>query len=216
MIKKCSKCGILKDRGEFYGDKYTKDGLCRQCKDCHLEYRQTHKKEISENHKRWYKKNKPKKDAQNREWYFNHEEHMQEYRENRKEEMAEYGKERYQLIREKRLAQVKEYHQEKPEVARKANRKRRDRKKFVNEKNLTVVDEKCIKELFDHRCFRCGDIDHLQIDHHYPLAAGYPLTRDNAVLLCRSCNASKGAKLPKDFYDEAMLDELEHILGINE
>ena len=44
--------------------------------------------------------------------------------------------------------------------------------------------------------FICGATEDLTIDHHYPLSKGFKLTRDNAVLLCRSCNSAKRDILP--------------------
>lgn len=38
-MKRCSKCGKLKDESEFYHHKSSKDGLTHQCKQCMSEYR---------------------------------------------------------------------------------------------------------------------------------------------------------------------------------
>lgn len=37
-MKKCSKCGIKKDKKEFYSYKKNKDGLRGQCKKCYVKY----------------------------------------------------------------------------------------------------------------------------------------------------------------------------------
>lgn len=42
-MKKCSKCGQIKDKSEFYHHRATKDGLTPQCKQCMTEYRHSHK-----------------------------------------------------------------------------------------------------------------------------------------------------------------------------
>lgn len=39
-MKRCSKCGIEKDEGEFYKNKKTKDGLHCSCKECDKTYKQ--------------------------------------------------------------------------------------------------------------------------------------------------------------------------------
>lgn len=42
-MKRCSKCGLVKEESEFYHHKTTKDGLTLQCKQCMTEYRHSHK-----------------------------------------------------------------------------------------------------------------------------------------------------------------------------
>src|SRR4030042_4716526 len=48
--------------------------------------------------------------------------------------------------------------------------KRRGFKKNVNE-IISLKDIKYIKEQFNNQCFNCESIDHLEIDHYYPLSA---------------------------------------------
>lgn len=100
-----------------------------------------------------------------------------------------------------------------PDKVRAMSRTRRARKEEVKE-NYMSSDETFTKDLFDHRCFLCGSGSDLAIDHHFPLSKGHALTRENAVLLCKSCNSLKGAKLPEEFYLADKLLELEKILGI--
>ena len=45
-----------------------------------------------------------------------------------------------------------------------------------------------------------------------PLSAGYALEENNAVVLCRSCNSSKGIKQPEEFYTTVQLTKLYGIL----
>lgn len=42
-------------------------------------------------------------------------------------------------------------------------------------------------------CVQCGATSELEIDHVIPWSRGGADTADNAQVLCRSCNASKGA-----------------------
>ena len=65
---------------------------------------------------------------------------------------------------------------------------------------------------FGNRCFNCNSENNLTVDHHMPLSAGFPLEENNAVVLCRSCNSSKGTKLPKEFYTKTQLKELQNVL----
>lgn len=94
-----------------------------------------------------------------------------------------------------------------PEADRANCRRRRAKRLAVNE-NYTITDAQYTKTLFNNVCVNCGSSDHLTVDHHYPLAHGHALTRQNAVLLCNTCNCSKGDKLPEEFYTK---DKLEYI-----
>ena len=45
MLKKCSKCGILKELDQFHRDKQTKDGHCFSCKECNNKQHRKHREE---------------------------------------------------------------------------------------------------------------------------------------------------------------------------
>jgi len=89
--------------------------------------------------------------------------------------------------------------------------RRRDRQCNLNT-YLSSEDIKYIRLRFDNQCFKCGDKDDLTIDHHRPLGRGYGLSVNNAVLLCRSCNSSKGIRMPWDFYAP---EELEYLSSLS-
>jgi len=74
----------------------------------------------------------------------------------------------------------------------------RNAKVKLNEK-FSKADERIARDSFNGKCYVCGSIKSLAIDHHVPL------TLANAVLLYRSCNSKKGKKLPQQFY---MLERL--------
>jgi hypothetical protein len=76
----------------------------------------------------------------------------------------------------------------------------RDRTEISSINPLSAQDIESIYSTFQSKCFRCGSTDRLAIDHHHPLTHGHPLSLSNAVLLCVSCNSSKGTKDPKEFY----------------
>jgi 5-methylcytosine-specific restriction endonuclease McrA len=84
-------------------------------------------------------------------------------------------------------------------IYRQRDRRRRERKRGLD-LQLSTNDIRLIYERFDHKCFNCGTAERLEIDHHYPLSKGFGLSLENAVLLCRSCNAAKHTKLPEEFY----------------
>ena len=47
---------------------------------------------------------------------------------------------------------------------------------------------------YGRKCAQCESTDHLEKDHIHPIALGGANTIDNIQPLCRSCNASKGAR----------------------
>ena len=56
-MKKCSKCKLEKEEGEFYKCKANKDGLASWCKNCYKEYQRTEKwKEYIKKYQREYRK----------------------------------------------------------------------------------------------------------------------------------------------------------------
>ena len=105
----------------------------------------------------------------------------------------EYGKRKETIIRSKK------WRKNNPEYLRMIARKRRAMKKKIKE-NYTIKHSVITFNAFNNKCYNCKSTEKLEIDHHRPLSKGYPLTLKNAVILCRSCNSSKGNKSPEDFY----------------
>jgi len=128
-----------------------------------------------------------------------------------KEQISADGKERYAENREQKLAKNKEWYAKNPEkrkaMGRKKMRKRRARLAGVQE-NFDKKSEDLVFDIFNNKCFKCGRLDHLSIDHHYPLSSGNALNLGNAVLLCIPCNSSKGIMDPKDFYTKKEIKQL--------
>jgi len=96
---------------------------------------------------------------------------------------------------------------------------------IVKDENLDVA---AIFGRFDSCCFNCDqdldieDPEQYDIDHTLPNKLWWPLTNDNATLLCSSrtkefkgCNNSKHAKWPNEFYDDDQLRELSDLTGID-
>ena len=82
-------------------------------------------------------------------------------------------------------------------------------KKFEVNEYYTKADETYTMKLFNHQCAKCGSKEELCIDHWMPLSKGYALSRENAVVLCRSCNSSKGGKLPEDHFPAGFIELIE-------
>lgn len=98
----------------------------------------------------------------------------------------------YRLYAKKNPDKIRAY-------SRKNERRRNQLKRNIKEV-YTISDEETTYKLFGRRCFKCGKEEDLNIDHFYPLSKGHALKITNAVVLCGSCNKSKGAKDPLIWY----------------
>ena len=212
--KTCTKCGEEKPLDQYSQNGKRADGSQKyrpDCKDCVREryaaYYRKHGERIRSNVSA-YRKENPHKVRETR---------ARHYRENREEILAYHARlriERADELRERRAARYAENPDKYREAQAPRNRRYRARKAAVQE-NYTAADKAYTMDLFNHQCFRCNAEDNLAIDHHYPLSKGHALTRENAVVLCRSCNSSKGDKLPEDFYRGWEIAVLEALLGIS-
>jgi 5-methylcytosine-specific restriction endonuclease McrA len=90
---------------------------------------------------------------------------------------------------------------------KKSAEKRKEIEKELNE-NFTGAQVQEQLELFGHKCFNCGTIKELSTDHLYPINMGYPLTEENCIILCKSCNSSKGDRDPEVFFTPKQFDSL--------
>lgn len=188
-MKICLTCKISKNESEFYSDKRNRCGLDSYCKKCH-------NKRVCE-----YAKTPKGKDIR------------------KKYSESDIGREKIQQFRtsaEGRLSHKnsnKRY--AKTPNGRLANqqklRRYRERKNNLD-LALTNIEVDLIYKRFLFQCFKCESKNRLEIDHHYSLSSGHGLALNNAVLLCRSCNASKGNKDPEDFYTSEQLKCLNEVL----
>lgn len=89
---------------------------------------------------------------------------------------------------------------------------------FLEGENQTI-DIQDLFERFEHKCFKTKktlDIKKRRtwtIDHILPSKWLYPLIKENAALLSREANDSKGEKWPSQFYTNNELIELAKITG---
>jgi hypothetical protein len=108
------------------------------------------------------------------------------------------------------------------EQHREASQKRRLYTQFEDPAKLSI---ETIYKRFGHKCFKCnadlaGDLDADitkklgNLDHTLPVFYLWPLTTDNATLLCRQHNGEKAEKWPRAFYTEAELRRLAALTGI--
>lgn len=243
-MKKCSKCGELKDFSEFPKRKDSPDGFRNECKACRLNYQRKWNKEGS--NKIEYKDSEGKKQCrkcmkilnadefgstkytkdglksyckyckrqESNEWRKKNPNYNEEYRRENLEKRKEYGIEYYRknkkilTIKNKEYVeknkksvseQKKRWYDKNKEKVKENKRRRRARIAGCDER-YTAGDERITLVAFDNKCFNCSCTSNLHIDHHRPLIDGYPLSIGNAVVLCETCNKSKGTKSPEDFY----------------
>ncbi len=186
--KECSKCLKLKNLSEYYFEKKRKKYKA-QCKECRKIY-------INKNYNKEYTK-----------------EHNKKYQEENKENLSNIYKEKYKKNKDNILKKRKIFYKENKEKFKAAGIRRRAKKREIN-CNYSKDDILYTQELFKGQCFNCKSKENINIDHHNPLLLGFALSRNNAVLLCKSCNSSKGSKMPHYFYSTIQLNILEETYKI--
>lgn len=83
------------------------------------------------------------------------------------------------------------------------------------------IDSERIFDKFGGKCFNCGlalrytttGQKAFHLDHTLPVRLLWPLTTDNATLLCSNCNNQKHDRWPSDFYDVPKLKTLARLTG---
>lgn len=84
------------------------------------------------------------------------------------------------------------------------------------------INSKKIEDRYGHRCFCCGrdlskvaDRREKPLDHTLPVYYLWPLSTENATLLCRDCNGNKSGAWPSKFYDDSQLKKLSVLTGFD-
>lgn len=83
------------------------------------------------------------------------------------------------------------------------------------------IDSRVVYERFKRRCFSCSlELDYsssgtrrFQLDHTLPARLLWPLTTENATLLCGTCNRAKHGLWPSEFYKSAKIRPLARLTG---
>jgi len=179
ITKVCIRCGKKKFLIEYHKDRQKRDNRTSRCKACIRLLPHVYYAD----RKRIYNTINKEKIA----------EYQKIYKENNSKYLKKY---------------ISDYNKVNSSKARERSRKRRELKYNINER-YDKNDEIFTLKLFGEKCFKCSNIENLSIDHHYSLYSGNALTRNNAVVLCRSCNSSKGKRDPKNFYSKKELIILE-------
>lgn len=91
------------------------------------------------------------------------------------------------------------------------------RRIYVELGGTTHFDQQIVRRRFDNKCFQCGvdvaDEGKAQFDHTLPVLFLWPMTSENATLLCGPDNGAKGARWPSEVYSERKLRELSVLTG---
>lgn len=96
------------------------------------------------------------------------------------------------------------------------------RKMYLDLSGGQKINSKIIHERFQDKCFKCGkDLTNVTsskerpLDHTLPIYYLWPLTTDNATLLCMDHNAEKSGKWPSEYYPPSELKKLSVTTGID-
>ena len=178
ITKKCTKCGKMKNVGDFY--KYQ-----NRCKKCTIEYtkEKTNKElkkeydqarrilkadELKEQKRIYFQKNKERLTLNNKSYVQQHLENMREYcrkwKRNNKEKVNENTRNRRARIR-------------------------------GNGGKLSVSDWMSVLDKYGKACLKCGSTERIEVDHVIPIALGGRNEKENVQPLCRTCNARKNDKI---------------------
>jgi hypothetical protein len=103
-----------------------------------------------------------------------------------------------------------------PDQHREAAQKRRLYLDLAGAQKISISE---IFDRFNHRCFKCkkrlaGPRDG-RLDHTLPVLFLWPLTSENATLLCKEHNAEKSGKWPSRYYSKRELKQLAIVTGIS-
>lgn len=208
--KICTKCSQEKDVSAFYKQKGCRFGVHSKCKDCfRKKFREAYKdpskaKAAKENAKKRYAR--VKKTARYREIVKNAKKRWLSNPENK--EKRRLGslrwKEKNPLAAQLLWREWAKKNQNRIKAWRRSPKgkmcfaeSQAKRRAFYRQVvcSLTMQEWQTIKKGQFFRCAFCKKKKKLEMDHIHPLSKGGHHIKENIQGLCRSCNASKGAKI---------------------
>lgn len=94
------------------------------------------------------------------------------------------------------------------------------RRMYLDLSGSRKIESENIYKRFSYRCFKCGkDLQGVgtkerPLDHTLPAVFLWPLTTENATLLCREHNSEKSDKWPSAYYSDSELRNLAVLTGV--
>lgn len=200
---------------------------CKSCKKAYdREYRLKNKEKMKAKQKEYFQKNKEKRLAYHKTWREENQEHLEKYRKVNKDRTTEFNKKYWAENKEQVKKKIAKWRKENKERIRQYRKENRERDR-LQQKKWTQSDrgnklsrlktnayrarkrklpndftpqqwEECIQH-FDNGCAYCGEKSELlEQEHFIPVSKGGAFTKNNIVIACRTCNASK---TDRDFFE---------------
>lgn len=220
--KRCTHCNETKPVAEFYRCKGNRDGYNAWCKACHREHARTpevqearraymHEWNTSEHGRTLKAAHVLSDEAAARRLERQRGDEARErsrlwYRENNERARASEAERRAQPGHAERHQEyLRAYYTRPYALAKRREVSRRvaqERLALLRALPATLTEEEwtgCL-EHFDWSCAYCGaQAERLEQDHFIPITADGPYTASNIIVSCRTCNASKGNRMPQDW-----------------
>lgn len=129
-----------------------------------------------------------------------------EYREKNSKKLADYNK-NYQKNNLPRFRKARAKY-DSTEAGKISAERRRIKRLSYQDAGMPILDLEYLRQHIN-ACENCGVTENLTLDHHIPLSKGGNLTLENTNILCVSCNSSKNAKMPADYFKPEILAKIE-------
>lgn len=202
-MKTCRQCRTAKTPEAFWKRSASPDGLQETCKLCFTQYKaERPKADVLKVQRAWCVANRDKVNKYSSEYKARNSAKVraesQAWLEDHKDLLAARLRALRAADPEKYLNNQREYRRLHPEKHRAYNHNRRAMHAQVLA-TLTQLQWEQILELFGQTCAYCGSDKSITMDHIVPISRGGNHTEDNVIPACKSCNASKGAKVPHEW-----------------
>jgi len=197
--KQCAKCKEMKSLSYFSLCRKSKNGYQSYCKNClglyqkqyYAKNRDRILKTSSVNYKEYYKHNKLKNNLRSKLWRLANKDRAKNYD-------KEYHSRTYQDRKDKRRKYTKDWVSRNRERTKLYYQNRRAKIKEVGGV-ITIHEWKELLREANYKCLCCKSGENLELDHIIPITMKGPNIKENAQVLCRSCNASKGNRHATDY-----------------
>jgi len=199
QYKTCSKCKQIKPLEKYSKHKGGKDGLRAACKDCvNKQTKERHAKnpeKIKAYRNSWRENNRAKVKVYVKEFYARHAVELRAKRAAQrirsKERENASARAAYLQNPEKYRLKTRIYHENNPEQNRNSSQKRRAIMRNCDTRLVTKAE---LVKIYGSKCFYCGSIEQITVDHIIPISRGGRHAIGNLAPACYSCNASKNKK----------------------